>query len=375
MLFYLHNSRMQSLQYTRISGSTSRVIDVPRLIDRFEKKCANDVRPVIFQTKILNNAIIIKHVIMTHERMYFIHRRPFATKIVLPFARINLNLGGYTVFIDEHRSIEKIMSLIGLREVDDALGRDQILLSILNDIPSFDPFLITERARLEGINLPIGLIDLSDRDLIELRHTVARSLAQIASLALPGASVEGSLGLASAFLESRDRQRLDPLRVLLRMDSEEFFNSIYFWKGIFYYEWKLDNYQSFFDELVISLSDVKPVDRCPESMKIIRMQIRNIIRNVNISIVVLSQALRHYKDAMSRFVEGRDPKNLVILLKNSKAVFERVRDHSSLLNHYKDFWEYAIRDANWRKMPSETAIDILKAFSTSFPEDQWFLDA
>ena len=274
-----------------------------------------------------------------------------------------------SIFIDERYFREKIIKYIGSSWSEDAFSRDERLLSILNDVPSFDPFLISERARFEGIELPVGLIDLSDHDLTELREMVAKSLSQITALALPEGAAEASGRLASAFLASRDDKRLDPLREAMSMSKGDFQEAIFAWKGILYYQWKLEESSSFFSDIVSTLSQIKPIDRGPQIMRTVRDRSHRIVHVLNVSMIELAQSLMEYQEIIRKLTEDRDPSHLGSFLRGASKLFSSVGEHSSIINHCTDFWRYAMQGVNWSLLPSEKAIDILNAISASLPEE------
>jgi hypothetical protein len=363
------NPGVRSLTHARLYGSTSRILDIPRLIERFQ---ANGQKPsvpaVVFQTKLLNRAFIIKHSIRKYERDIFDHNNSSSTKIIFPFAASDLNQGGASIFVDERYFTEKMMKFIGLSSIGDAYARDEKLLFILNGIPSFDPFLIAERARFDGIELPLGLIDLSDHDLTQLREMVAKSLSQITALALPEGAAEASSKFASAFLASRDDKRLDPLRAAMSMSQGDFQEAIFAWKGILYYQWKLEDSSSFFSDIVSTLSQIKPIDRGPDIMRTVRLRSHHIVRTLNHSMIALAEALMGYQEVIRKLTEDRDPRHLGNFLKNAKSMFAQIGENSSIINHCTDFWGYAMRGVNWSLLTSEKALEILNSLAASLPE-------
>lgn len=363
------NPGVRSLLHARLYGSTSRILDIPRLIERFQASDKNSSAPAsLFQTRLLNRAFIIKHSIRAYERDFFDHQNTSSTKIIFPFAASDLNQGGASLFVDERYFTEKMLKFCGLNMINDAYARDEKLLFILNDIPSFDPFLIYERAQFDGIELPVGLIDLSDHDLTQLRGMVAKSLSQITALAMPEGAAEASGRLASAFLASRDDKRLDPLREAMSMSKGDFQEAIFAWKGILYYQWKLEGSSSFFSDIVSTLSQIKPIDRGPDIMRTVRLRSHHIVRTLNHSMIELAQALMEYQEVIRKLTEDREPSHLGNFLRGAKSMFAQVGESSSIINHCTDFWTYAMRGVNWSLLPSEKALEILNSLAASLPE-------
>jgi hypothetical protein len=66
----------------------------------------------LFESKILNNAIILKHRLRADEMDLFMQRRVLATKIIIPFERSDLRVGGQSLFIGQ-RGYEDLLQQVG----------------------------------------------------------------------------------------------------------------------------------------------------------------------------------------------------------------------------------------------------------------------
>lgn len=364
----MQNAGVRSLVQARLFGSTSRLLDIGRLIERFGEAggVSQAARP--FEHGPLNSAMIIKHALRRQERSLFDTDRYVATKLVFPFAKTDLAQGGLSIFIDERGFTKQFLKFLGLPAPDEAYARDVRLLGILDGVPSFDPFLIAERAAMEEIDLPAGLMDLSDSDLVQLRRSVAVSLSRIAALALPdGASTTASDRLANAFLNKRDQSLLDPLRLALRMSSEDFKEAIFSWKGILFYQWKLQTINEMFVPLVKSLAALKPMDADYETTRIVREKSRQTVAGLNRSIVALSEELMRYDEAVRKLTDDRDVEALSSFLNDAANVFNRVGEHSSIISHCIDYWNYGLRPLNPALISAERAIDIVNGITAPLP--------
>ena len=357
------NAGVRSLTRARLYGSTSRLIDLPRLIERFNAQpgATEAARP--FEHAPLNRAMIVKHALRTHERAEFDHERVVATKLIFPLTLNDLNQGGLSSFIDETGFLEMPVKYLGLVAPDQALDRDMRLLRIFDAVPSFDPFLIAERAQLDEVELPLGLIDLSDRDLVKLRQTIAKSLSHIASLAISDDVTAASDRLADAFLNNNNAKQLAPLQNALKMSQGDFRKAIFSWKGVLFYKWKLETTNKAFMPIVTSLKALKPLDGDYEVTRVIQSQSRKIVAVLNRSMIGVSEQLMAYDDVIRRLTADRDVDALRKFLENAESIFKKIGDYASILNHCVDFWEFGLRNVNAKTLSAERAIDVVNGLA------------
>lgn len=357
------NAGVRSLERARLFGSTTRVLDLPRLIERFHSQPGATTAARPFEQPQLNRAIVIKHALRPHERAAFDKDRAIATKLVFPITLSDLGQGGLSIFIDESRFQEKLLKFLGLAVPNEALSRDERLLRIFDAVPSFDPFLIAERAQLDEVDLPLGLIDLSDNDLVELRQTIAKSLSHIAALAISDGVNTASDRLASAFLNNRDDKQLAPLRDALKMGSGDFRKAIFAWKGILFYQWKLEHTNEAFMPIVQSLRALKPLDGDHETTRIVRGQSRKVVTALNHAMIAVSEQLMGYEDVIRRLSEDQDVDALRTFLENADGIFQKIGDNASILSHCIDYWEFGLRGVSPKAINAERAIDIVNGLA------------
>jgi hypothetical protein len=272
-----------------------------------------------------------------------------------------------SLFVGERGFLEKIMKFLDLSAPDESFTRDERLVRILDSIPSFDPFLIAERAALDEVQLPAGLIDLSDNDLVSLRQSIAKSLSQIAALAITDGAAAAGDRLAKAFLSNGDDKQLAPLQSALKMNRGDFKQAIFAWKGILFYQWKLDASQADFMPIVQSLSRLKPIDADYETNRIVRAQSQRIVAALNRSMIKLAEELMAYEEVVRKLSDERDVSALSTFLNHAPETFNRVGDNASIINHCIDYWNFGFRNIDTRNLTSERALDIVNGLAAPLP--------
>ena len=82
------------------SASSNRVLNLITINDANVDNEKHRTMPM-FDSKILNNTIILKHRLRADEVDLFVTRRAIATKIIIPFERSDLRVGGQSFFIGQ----------------------------------------------------------------------------------------------------------------------------------------------------------------------------------------------------------------------------------------------------------------------------------
>lgn len=359
---------IRSLLHARQYGATSRVIDIPTLIQRYHAS-HGDAGARIFSNSMLNRSIIIKHTVRAHEALYF-ERPPTSTvKIVFPFSESDLSKGGVSLMFGEKSFDDRLLKHIGSKEISNNVPRDLSFISLLNSIPSFDPFLISERAEIDGILLPKGIVDVSAFDFLQLKRSTSDSLSQITSLIMQGeASVAATHRLAAAFLSGGDDERLSPLRSALRMNHAEFREAIYAWKGILFYRWKMRSAQEAFADIVGMVKQIKPAFVDPNTEYIIRQKCRHVIKSVNVSLHQVSRVIHDYDSTIERFIKTRDPSIFIGFLNKSNTLFSGLGEHSGILSHAHEYMKFSFKSAEFRSMKIDHTINMLNGLTDCLPE-------
>src|ERR1700744_4088791 len=103
-----------------------------------------------FVSPILNHAIILKHRLRGDEVDLFAKRRVLATKIIIPFERSDLKVGGQSMFVGQ-RNFEMLLKTVGNYKDPSDMKQDLNVLYLIDSVPSLDPFLLREHLRTNTI--------------------------------------------------------------------------------------------------------------------------------------------------------------------------------------------------------------------------------
>jgi hypothetical protein len=133
----------RSLRGLEKTASTSRVLNLAALAARNAGNPEHERRP-FFAAATLNGAVIVRHRLRESEREAFDRLRYTATKLIIPFERSDLGLGGRSLFVSERGWLDIFDELRG--EAPD-VARDVAVLEAIDELPSLDPFLLREHMK------------------------------------------------------------------------------------------------------------------------------------------------------------------------------------------------------------------------------------
>jgi hypothetical protein len=139
----------RSLRGLEKTASTSRVLNLAAIAVKYAGDPEHAKEPLFHATN-LGAAVIIKHRLRVDELENFDDMVRTATKLIIPFDRANLGLGGRALFVGENNWMER---LADLRGSVDGLQRDAEVLHAIDELPSLDPFLLREHLKRRGFRV------------------------------------------------------------------------------------------------------------------------------------------------------------------------------------------------------------------------------
>ena len=232
----------RDLALIRASGSTARVLNLALVYERFGDTEDYKTKP-LFRNSRFNRALILKHVLRPHERDLFTRPMTCATKVILPYAAAELQLGGISIMVGESNFERLLREAVGGYNDEADFQADVELLRVIAALPSFDPFLMRERLRHMGVSPAKVYFDIAEADLARMRAFVGKEIATLVNLAFAtGGHDAGDLShrLAEKLMTDETAKTLDPLRATLRLSGEEYIEGVFAWKGFLYYKWLMD---------------------------------------------------------------------------------------------------------------------------------------
>lgn len=222
---------LRSLEALHRTASTSRVLN---LFQDYEKNNEEDeyARCPYFQDLTLNRAIFVKHRLRSDETYLMPRSSPVATKIIFPFDKKTLCAGGQSILIVQSGYQQTLIEMLGGEQSH--MEEDFTLLELLSKLPLLDPFLLKETLTRYGFVPAQCYFAMSTADIERMRSFLDEQIQQLITLALGGSNNQMSLRIkrmVDAILTKDTESRLDPLRVNLGLDGQQFEDGIFSWKS------------------------------------------------------------------------------------------------------------------------------------------------
>ena len=353
----------RDLSLLRASGSTARVLNLALAFERFGQTEEFTAKP-LFKSKRLNQTLILKHVVRPHERDLFQRPTSCATKVILPYAASDLGLGG-TSFLVGERNFERILKdAIGGYQNDADLHADIELLRVLNQLPSFDPFLLRERLRTMGIEPSRAYFDLAEADVGRMRLFVGKEIAQLISLAFStGGFDAGDLSqrMAEKLMTDETAKTLDPLRETLRLSGPEYIEGVFAWKGFLYYKWLMGEFKPQLAEFKPRFAGLRVTQCSAQERQDMADSRRKILAQMSAAANQVDKMLLEYGAAFAALTEGQPSAFRNFLLK-APSMFIPIGEAVGVIKHIDSFWRFRFPGAVTPLMEADEALEVLNEF-------------
>ncbi len=139
----------------------------------------------MFNSRRLDDAIVVKHALRAAERDLFERPPLIATKIVVPLDPHQISLGAFSFFVGERTAPQMMQRLFGIAPAPGRAtpGRDEQILRILDRTPSLDAILLKDLLADERFAIPPELFAQSSADQPDFSAYVQRELAPLVALA------------------------------------------------------------------------------------------------------------------------------------------------------------------------------------------------
>ena len=335
----------RSLALIKKSGSTSRILNLHVVHQRFGATEAFQSQP-LFRSKRLNSSIRMKHSVRGAESYLFAdtHKRN-ATKIILPFANDELEIGGTNIFVGQKNFEGALRDLARGYDKDEDLRKDIELLEALAALPSLDPFLLRERLRLMGRQPARCYFQISDADLWSMQEFVSQQVNRLIELALSGgadtaAQVGVSRQMASKILSDENAESLAPLKAALGLNGQEWVDGVFCWKGFLYYKWKFVDILKRSGQMLRAMQHVSFAGCDASTVETIKKMRERAATTIRLKMKLIKGLLEVYDDAFKQMTIERSPAAFKDFLLRSPELFVDIGEHVGVASHLSSFWGF-----------------------------------
>jgi hypothetical protein len=348
----------RNLSHLEKSASTARLLNLLRVWREHDQTDDWRERP-LFQTRALNQSLVIKHRLRRDELDLFRGRRHIATKIVLPIDSADLKSGGRYFFVNEVAFERMMRAAFGLGPDHP----DVIQLRLIDELPSLDPFLLREQLRRNGRDPAACYFGISESDLNKMMQFVEREISPLVSLTLGEAANGASTQrLAAKILSNDPGDRMEALGVTLNLAPDQYQEGVFCWKGFLYYKWSLGELLPDALRVADAVVRVKPQGSTTPNVRAHIMHSRaSLRRRILAACRSVSKKLKVYDAAYAALTVEARPNAFRDFLLEAPATFRTLGEQLGVLQHISSYWAYRFGPGSPVISPEEL-MDILMDF-------------
>lgn len=355
----------RSLVALEKTSSTSRVLNL-LAVENSHSDQPEWAEAPFFKNRVLNSAIVIKHRLRADDQFLFGDFRASATKILIPFERTDLTLGGRSFFVGQRGWIELLNEACNSPP---DLAHDLEVLRLIDGLPSLDPFLVRESLRRAGFNIAPCYFAISQADLERMHAYVGDAITALVEMALGGSNGAAGAGnltkLVEALLSTDVDDRLEPLRLTLQLEGESFREGVFSWKGFLYYKWSLSVLWPDLKKVAGEIGNLQITgQRDMETGAYLiaaRQRLQSAIVTQKNSI---ARTLKVYDDAFAGLTTRGDPKVFRDFLLRAPDMFISLGEKVGVISHIGSFWRYRFPLGRPLTCTVDEALDILQDFES-----------
>lgn len=358
----LADRSFRSLENLERTASTARVLNLLKVSREHDRDWDWKEKP-LFLTPGLNRCLLIKHRLRSNEYDRFMDDRQVALKIVIPIDRRDLKTGGRYIFVGQIKYEEAILEAFGIAPDHP----DCMILDVMDQMPSLDPFLLREQLSRVGVEPAECYFSLSKSDFQSMMEFVRVEITPLVNLSVstgvPGMrSIER---MATKILSNTPGDDTNTLGRTLRLSAAEYHEGVFCWKGFLYYKWSLGVLIKDIVAVSAKLESIKPIGPADTISKAyINRSRRNIHSRILRTCKEVKSTLHIYDTAYAALTQEGNPVAFREFLLRAPSLFSRLGEQIGALQHIVSFTNYRFGSRR-RVVGSEELMDILMDFEGS----------
>jgi hypothetical protein len=349
------------------TASSSRVLNLAAIAVAQTDNPAHQAAP-FFESSIMNSAIILKHRLRADESYLFPEARAVATKIIIPFEKSDLKVGGRSFFIGQRGYLDSLRE-IGNYGAGLTMKRDVEVMTLIDSIPSLDPFLLREYLRSHEFTPDTCYFEISAADQSRMYAHASTEVRRLTNLAMTtkGPSRLASTGkIIAALLSSEVGDKLEPFRATLRLELDEFREGIFSWRGFLYYKWCMAELKPQLFKVIRELSNFRIIGKADsEQLRFLEKSKRAVAHAVKRNTDEVHRVLDIYDSAYDALVEREDPKTFREFLLSAPPLFLEMGEKMGAVSHITSFWHYRFPAGAPKAADVDEMMAIFRDFSQS----------
>lgn len=348
------------------TASSSRVLNLAAIAAAQADNPQHAASP-FFESPVINSAIILKHRLRADETYLFSENRAVATKVIIPFEKSDLRVGGRSFFFGQRGGMD-LLREIGNYGSPVSMKRDVEVLGLIDAVPSFDPFLLREFLKTHDFAPDGCYFEISPADQAQMYSFAATEVRRLTSLALGGSGTKfGSTAkIIGALLSGEVGEKLEPFRATLRLNTDEFREGIFSWRGFLYYKWSMAELRPQIFRVLRDLGTVRISGKADQDqLEYLRSAKRAIAMSVKSHTDDVARVLGIYDKAYGALIEREDPMQFREFLLSAPPLFLEMGERMGAISHITSFWNYRFPQGASRSTDVEELVAIFRDFIAS----------
>lgn len=336
----LKDRTVRSLIALEQSASTARVLNLVATRRLLGDDPAVLTHP-FFESRLLNASLIVKHRVRPHEQELFAKPQSITTKIMAPIDGSDLKLGARFLMMgqkDFDASAEAIFGE-GLKPGK----RDRMVLDLIEELPSLDPFLLREHLKRHGFEPARAYFAISEADIDRMYAFVRAEVTSLVTLssAQGAASGQAAAKLVDKLLSNAPDSGFGPLQETLRLSDKDYADGVFGWRGFLYYKWVLSELGPQVREVLQEVGTLQPRGpRSPDSTAYLPKARQRIEGAINQTVTNVNEMLAFYDKAYSSLTLDGKPTAFRDFLLAAPDMFMALGEQSGAVQHIMSFWRY-----------------------------------
>jgi hypothetical protein len=329
-----------NLAHLENTASTSRVLNL-RAVRKFKGHLPEYAAAPMFEHPALNASIIVKHRLRRGETDQFSSPRRSATKVMVPIEADDLSLGARYVFVGQRQFKEALAESFGI-SIDDT-SRDLRTLTVLDQTPTLDPFLLREQLRRFDLEPARCYFELSEADSGRMFAFAQREIEALIRMSTDDAeaAVDHAARMTRKILANSADADLEPLRLTMQLDRPQFLEGVFCWKAFLYYKWQLGDILPRISPVLQEIASVKPVGPQSEEDRAYLIEARETLRKALVaSCKAVKATLGVYDNAYQGLTQRSDPAAFRDFLLKAPALFNELGERLGGIEHIVSFWRF-----------------------------------
>jgi hypothetical protein len=356
---------IRDLELLESSASTSRVLNLRRVAKTHGRDPEYREKP-LFRSAALNSSIIVKHRLRGNETQQFNRARRTATKLLIPIDRDDLRRGARYIFVGQRDFERSLEQAFGVEIGEGSL--DLRTLKILDETPSLDPFLLREQLRRHDLEPARGYFEISPADTERMFKFAQREIEPLVRMSVGDADTGGahSAVLTQKILANATDAALEPLRLTMQLDHQQYQEGIFCWKAFLYYKWQLSDLMPRVATVMRQIETRRPIGAVTEETgAYLTLARQNIAREFKASCAKVKATLAVYDAAYHGLTGGGEPLKFRDFLLQAPKLFNELGERLGAIEHIISFWRYRFASGDSTFITADDLVDLFMDFESS----------